>query len=151
MKRKIYGAPGQMECKLIIKNGQFSAEVHFRGGSIINRAGRPASYATSRFIEQDIIGSRIEAGAVLYSENEQFIIDLRVPIQEPHLRVITQDRVEAYISCSSIRRDCVVWLESGLLSVNCCGVVDFKEFVQCSAVVIVTVRKDYGIDLCKID
>lgn len=60
MKRKIYGAPGQMECKLIIKNGQFSAEVHFRGGSIINRAGRPASYATSRFIEQDIIENSAE-------------------------------------------------------------------------------------------
>lgn len=60
MKRKIYGAPGQMECKLIINNGQFRAEVHFRGGSIMDNTRRPASFATSRFIEQDIIENSTE-------------------------------------------------------------------------------------------
>ena len=49
-----------MECKLIINNGLFRAEVHFRGGSIMAKARRPASYATSRFIEQDIIENSAE-------------------------------------------------------------------------------------------
>lgn len=60
MKRKIYGAPGQIESKLIISNGLFKAEVHFRGGSIMDRTRRPATYATSRFIEQDIIENSAE-------------------------------------------------------------------------------------------
>lgn len=60
MKRKIYGVPGQMECKLIITNGHFNAEVHFRGGSIMDKTRRPATYATSRFIEQDIIENSAE-------------------------------------------------------------------------------------------
>lgn len=49
-----------MECKLIITNGLFRAEVHFRGGSIMDKTRRPASYATSRFIEQDIIENSAE-------------------------------------------------------------------------------------------
>ncbi len=49
-----------MECKLIITNGLFKAEVHFRGGSIMDKSRRPASYATSRFIEQDIIENSAE-------------------------------------------------------------------------------------------
>ena len=60
MKRKTYGVPGQLECKLIIHNGMNTAEVDFRGGSIKDIVRCPARFSTNKMLYQSFIENSAE-------------------------------------------------------------------------------------------
>ena len=60
MLRKTYGVPGKIETVMVLKNGKNDVVINFKGGSIVDFARHPASYATTNPIYQAIIENSAE-------------------------------------------------------------------------------------------
>ena len=55
MLRKTYGVPGKIETVMVLKSGKSDVVINFKGGSIVDFARHPASYATTNPVHQAII------------------------------------------------------------------------------------------------
>ena len=60
MLRKTYGVPGKIETVMVLKSGKNDVVINFKGGSIVDFARHPASYATTNPIHQAIIENSAE-------------------------------------------------------------------------------------------
>ena len=60
MLRKTYGVPGKIETVMVLKSGKNDVVINFKGGSIVDFARHPASYATTKPIHQAIIENSAE-------------------------------------------------------------------------------------------
>lgn len=60
MLRKTYGVPGKIETVMVLKSGKNDVVVNFKGGSIVDFARHPASYATTNPIHQAIIENSVQ-------------------------------------------------------------------------------------------
>lgn len=60
MLRKTYGVPGKIETVMVLKSGKNNVVINFKGGSIVDFARHPASYATTNPIHQAIIENSAE-------------------------------------------------------------------------------------------